>query len=528
MNLYSRVLTEISITYGDHELIFIIGDVISKRNKDKMNEEKQFLLLNAYLDYKGDAFKKALFDAYINADNLITESTNIQGIDPLPYPMIHDILDIFDLYDVLYFIKDVYGIVPPSSLIEKFDPLYESDDRGTRVQTYLKSDYMELAALSLIIKATIGPLCHYAFIKNREILNIHTEYILAHFYRNHRIYNTPPMVKLYGLSERLEKMPTGGEEASAIRVLENQLDRDEMPFYILSILLIQRISIATIVDDSSSENIVTRLYNYVNTRLKPSGDVGRSIRHKTALTDPDGGGDGKESMIESYRIMTDITKGQEVELDWAVSTIDRILTQFPKCYLKYVDIEVVRDAEQFSKAFMYGDIQNSQVDILSFIFKKVINPEAIEHITIESIMALMSVGFAYLWGSGNKQLAILLMARVDRSTQDTLVVNSSVNRSRIPKETKAILDEFYPYRRVINEHLTANPVEETINNLANEIFVSRWITVVSDKYLLEVTNDKNPRNVLPHDLKILLADFITQIEKLAIEEHFETLKNKGV
>lgn len=311
-NLYQRTLTTVEVTHNKQKIEFIIGSVISKRNKAELDAEKQFVLLNAYLDYKGNEFKEELFNRLVDSENEIILSVSRSEIHPLPYNIVHPILDMFDIMDVFNFIKNIYRLVPPKNLSDAFDPLIESDGRGTRVQTYLKDDYLELAALALIIKTTLGPVCHFAYVKNKDIHSLHTDYILLHFYNTHHIFKTPPMVKLLGLCEKLVNLPTVGAEADAVRILEKRLPKEDMPLYILGIVVIQKISIATLIDDNENKNIITKIYNYINNRLKPSGDVSNSIRNKTALTDPESGGVGgdRESIVESYRIMSDLTKGE--------------------------------------------------------------------------------------------------------------------------------------------------------------------------------------------------------------------------
>jgi hypothetical protein len=314
INLNSRSSTAVRVSYKGKDIDFTIGTIISKRNKDEL-DGKQFTLLNEYLNYKGEEFKAELFQRLVNADDEIIMSINQADLHPLPYQIIHPILDMFDLMDIFNYIKNVYRIKAPSNLMEEFDPQIEQDGRGTRIQTYLKDDYYELAALSMIVKVTIGPLCHFAYIKSSEINTIHKEYILFHFFKNHHLFWTAPMTKLLGLVEKLVELPTAGPEAESVRILEKQIAKEDMNIFILAIVVIQRISIAPIVDDNENRNIITKVYNYINNKLKSSGDVSKSVRNKTPLTDTESGGGDKESIIESYRIMTDVPKGESFLLN---------------------------------------------------------------------------------------------------------------------------------------------------------------------------------------------------------------------
>jgi len=513
-NLFTKLNTTVKAKYKTREIEFVISSVISKRNKDELDNDIQFTLLNAYLDHKGEEFKEELFEKLLAADEEIMMSITRQDIYPLPYSIIHPILDMFDMVDVFNFIKHTFKLKAPSNLMDEFDPLIESDGRGTRIQTYLKDDYLELATLSTILKATVGPICHFAYVKNKELNSIHREYILFHFYKSHKLYNTPPMQKLLGLVEKLVYLPTNGPDADSVRILEKQIPKDEIPIYVLGVVVLQKIAISPLVDDDENKNIITKIYNYINNKLKSSGDVSKSVRNKTALSDSEGAAGDRESIVESYRIISELSSGLSLEMDWAVSTIDRIIHQLPKHVSDMLDRNIVIEASQFCKAFHNGNIHRAQIDILAIIFKSLLDPRSLDYIKLESMVNLFSVGFAYLWAIDCKNLALLLTSQVDHNSADVMSINITVNRSRIPKEIKEELNTLFPYKRVINDNNQANLVEETVNELANEIFNMRWIPLAYDKYIVDVLGEKNIQKILPADLKVQLAEFIIKNERL--------------
>lgn len=514
-NLSSKALLSVIVSHNNVELEFIIGSVISKRNKDELEGDVQFRLLNAYLDYKGPDFKDELMSKYIEADEIILKSLTNKYIHPLPYGIVHPILDMFDMLDVFNYIKNIYRIVPPSILSDSFDPIEEKDHRKTRVQTYIKDDYLELAAFAMIVKSGMITVCHFGHVKNNEINSNHMEYNLFHFFRAHRIFETAPMVKLLGLVDKVVNVPTNGADISSIRVLEKMVPKSEMPVYILAIVVLQRVSIATIVDDVADKNLVLKIYNYINNKLKDTGEVSKSIRDKKPLMDGDGSGSGdKESIIESFRKLTNLTKGDEVEMDWVISSVEMILKQMPAVNKQYIDEIVLKDAIHFTKEFRNGNLTRAHIDIISIIFKNVIDPRCIDYVSLESIMNLIAIGFAYLWGLGFKQLALLLSAQPDNTERIRHTINSSVNRPKMTKEIKEALDFHFPYKRVINDTTSVNLVEEYVNELANEMFKIDWVSNAYTSYLVDVFGAENNQELLPADLKMQLAEFIIKNEEL--------------
>ncbi len=497
-------------------LSFIITPMISKRNKEELDEKLQFVLLNQYLDYKGEDFKNRLYNLLKQANNdvmkLLYDDNNDGHKDPMPYHIVTPLLDYFDLQDVFNYLKYEYKLQPPSILADEFDEQIEKDAKGSRVQTYLKDDYLQLAALALIIKVAMMPVFNYADIKSKDFSTIHREYILFHLFKKHPIFHSEPMEKLMGLVVKLIDQNTASKDVESVRILEKQIPRGELPFYILSLVVIQKVSIATLIDDNADKNLVTKIYNYVNNKLKSSGDVSKSIRNKNLMTDKEETGES-ESMVESYRTCEKFDKGTLIELGWAVETIDKVINQMTEKQRANIDLNLVKEAEIFCKQFLYADIENIQTLILSIIFKSVIDPRAIDYIKIEGIVNLITVGFAYLWGMNCKVLALILISKVYPTEDDTMIINSTVNKTRLSKELKEELDFFYPYKRVINQDTSSNLVEETINNMSQDIYSKKWLPVCDAKYLVEAIGTDNPMQLVTSDIKYLLGEFIIKNER---------------
>lgn len=511
-NVITKPTVSFLAKHGDVDLEFILTPMISKRNKEELEDPIQFSILNSYVKYKGKDYEDQLFQLIRKAHDDVLDTIYAQGLEPLPYHIVTPILDFMDLDDVFKYLKYEFKLKPPARLPEVFDEQIESDARGTRIQTYTKDDYLQLAALATILKVAMLPVFNYASIKQKDLSLVHREYILFYLFRYHKIYQSEPMQKLYGLVAKLIEQNTGSKDTESIRVLEKQVPKNELPFYVLAMVIIQKVSIATLVDDNSDKNIVTKIYNYVNNKLKSTGDVSRSIRNKTTLKDQDDTQES-ESLIESHRTTEKFDKGTLEELDWAVESVEKILNQMPEKQKANIDIKIVKDAEAFCKQFLYSDIQKIQTQLLAIIFKSIIDPRSIDYIKIEGIVNLITVGFAYLWSINCKVLALILISQIPPGTSDLEYIHSTVNKTRLSKELKEELDFFFPYKRVINAETTANIVEELINTMSQDIYSANWKPVCEDHYLVEGIGTDNYLQLVSSDVKYLLAEFIIKNER---------------
>lgn len=514
IDLTSKSVTSVRVFNGDESTEFVIGSIINRRNKEELSSENQYKLVNMYLDYKGQEFKNKLFDLLKISKLTIRYDCIGQDLRRLPVEIVHPILDMLDPDDIFHYVKHIYRITPPPKLKDEFDQLYESDGRGTRVQTYLKDDYYQLAALCVVMKIAVLPIFDYAFVKAGDISTVKAEYILFDFIKTHKIFQYAAMQKLLGLVGKLVDLPTNGVDSNAIRILEKQIPKAEMAIYALAVVVMQRLSIATIVDDTNDKNIINSIYNYGNNKLRESQDVSKTLRDKVPTDVNDGSNiTDKESILETYRLLTDLPYGKEVQMTWAFDSIEKTYNQLPASMKQYIDINIVNDAADFCRSMATSNISPLQVNLLGFIFKSIQDPRNLGYLPIDGAITNQTiVGFAYLWGLGFKNLAILLTSQHYTSSETSTTINSSSNRSRIPPESKKVLDFLYPYKRPINAETTANVVEEWINTQVTGWFKLNWVPRAYERYVIEVIGDTNYAKLLPLDLRIMLTDFVIKHE----------------
>lgn len=509
LNLNSKYPLSLKINYKGKAIEFTLGSLINKRNKEELNVERQYELFNGYIKYKGDAFQKELFSLYEKSEEVIMSTIMNKHLYPLPKEMVHDILDMFDMDDVYNFIKNVYGLKAPSSLVDKFDEQIEKDGLGTRIQTYDKNDYYQLASFTLPIKAVLGPIAQFGYVKQSEIKGLHKEYMLYNFISSHKLGQYPAAQKLAGVAAKLIELNITDNDVSAVTVIEKQLPREEMANYILAIIIIQKVAVADIVTDDMVKNIITRMYNYVINKLKVKGDSSGRISEKRPKGESDGGEDS-ESSIEIFRVISELSRGQIEELDWSVSDIDILVNNIGVP----IDPTLIHDALISTRKIQELPPKSEQMSLIGVIFKNIIDPRGLEYITIESVINLMIVGFAYLWTLGHRELAVLLLSVTDDTiSNDSMSINTTVNRNRIPKEIKDELQIYFPHERVINATTTSSIVGEAINDLSNQFYTKRWVTIVPEKYTDQILIN-SVVDVLPSDLKVKLAKFYIDHEKI--------------
>ncbi len=511
INLYNSSQLELKVEHNNLEAIFNIATIVNKRNKDELNANKQFEVLEAYIDYKGPEFKNKLMDEYVKSNELLMYSIGKVEIVPLPYELVDNILDMFNIDDMFHFIKFVYKLKPLASLDAEFDEKRVADSLGTRVQTYIKDDYLELTALVQIIKTVVGPIGQFGYMNSTELGKVHNHYVLFDFIDHHIIAETRPFIKLQGLIEKIIETMSRSDEESAIRVIEKQVPTDELGNWVMSVAIIQKIGMSVVTDDTDTKNTITRTYNFVNNKLNNKGDTSNSIRVKKTGTDSDSSSNDPESVLESHRIVYDQSIANIVEMKWGLQTQ---MNNF-KLMDDKIDPVVYQHAKEFTKVLYDVKIADVQIRVLSWIFKDVIDPRAIKYVDIDTIIGSMALMFAYLWCNDFKDMALLLTA-MPVEHDGAVMINFTNNRSRLTKELKDELDVVFPYKKVIVSNTgnrEVNICEDSINLATNDFYKHRWNYIAHNDYVSEVTGNISTMVSIPSVFKIRLAELILHINK---------------
>jgi len=487
---------------------------VNKRNKDELNEAKQFTLLEAFLDWKGDEFKKKLIIEYIKCFKVLGENEGRRYITPLPYDVTDGILGLFSVDEMFHFIKNIYGFKSLSNLKDEFDEKIIADGLGTKEQTYLKDEYLELLALSQILKTIIGPIGQFANdnIMELNVKNIH--HSLSGFFLDHPISESRPFIKLQGLINKIMETLSRNKDESDIRTIENGIAKEDIPIAALATAIIQKVAMAVVIDDNESKNIITRTYNFINNKLQNKGDTSTAIRAKVGSVDLDSGDNDAESKMEQFRIVSNLPNGSVVEMNWSTK---REIIAINKRYNFYnKDDELMyKDALVFTDILRTSRLNNTQTILLGWIFKDIIDPRSIDYILIDGIVNLLATAFVYLWKNDFKDIALLLTSK-SLSNADSLEFNATTNIARIPKEIKLELDIQYPFKKVIiskTGNKEVNLTEESISLITEILFKYEWSYTAYSNYVLEVNKNISDKVLVPSNIKIRLAELILFLNK---------------
>jgi len=496
--------TIVKYTYRDNTVEFVI-DTLNKRLKDEILPDKMFTLLNGYLDRKGDAFKKSVYEALLNAKNTIFLEASKPTLEPMPVEIVHNVLNLFNFDEVKQHVIQSGLVKPPSMLPDSYDQSLERDEKGSREQTYLKNDYIELITLVTILKATSGIIGEYASVKNSILnKNNYKEYLLFTFYLTHPIINTPPFKKIYDSIQKLIERLYSDRENTAIRIIEKQIDKDSFALFITAAVVIQKLLVNSEIIDTDAKNTITKIYHFAISRIKLK-DTSSSIRIKYFNNGEDDSGES-ESVLESYRTTTAISQGSILEFRSVFQDPYRLANEIGLVSTKEELNEVLASLDQLREHLPIKD----SIYIVSWLYKNITDIRSFEYLELDEILNAIGVGFLYLWKNGYSDIGLIITSF--SVSIDEFKLNFSL-RNKLNPELRDKLQEVFPNNKAVlgvDGVTESSFIEETIGLISKSIMGYNLYTVVPDRYIKEV--NRGLREVrIDESIKNRLAEYILHI-----------------
>jgi hypothetical protein len=507
-------LVEISDTvvlykYKGFTLRFTI-DTINKRLKDEILSDSMFTLLNGYIEKKGDKFASELYNVLLDAENTLLLETAKKELEPMPLHIVHNILDMFDFEEVKTYVRESGLIHIPTMLPEEYDIGIELDEKGSREQTYLKNDYVELITLVTILKSTLGVVGNYASVKSNVLAkNPFREYLLFSFYLSHPIFKTDAFTKVYDSIYKLIDRLFSDRENTAIRIIEKTMSKDNLPVYITAYVVIQKLLVNSELTDTDARNTITKIYHFASNKIKLKDNTSNvKIKHFSNGEDDSG---ESESVMESYRTPTELSPGSILEFR---SVFMHPITLARDLDLKRPPEDIYSMVESFKGLAEPLPIEEC-IYIISWLYKDVVDSRCFDYLELDEILNALAVGFLYLWDNGHKDIAYIISSF--SSSVDDFKVNFSL-KNKLKPEIRDELDRLFPNNKAvanIDGVSESSFIEESITIISKNLMGYNLVSILPKEYLLEKNGSRNV--VVTEGIKNILAEYIIFIHGGNIE-----------
>lgn len=379
----------------------------------------------------------------------------------------------------------------------------EMDERDRPEQTYLRDDYRQMTALTVILKFMLPIWSEYTMLKLGMRENMQEVVSMALLQRS-GIEESPPFQRFRVFVDYI-----ASDNDPGMRNILEGIGTLDMPEWIFSLMMVERLAAAVVShnDDPSKDttiNLVATLWAQTRAKLNPDQSRKKGdVRPKT-FTAANGNEEDNSSTAESYKPKERISDGTRIEFDYSAS--DAIM--MGRRLLSDIDQGLLSRLVRRNSMRKYFNLTEEQVKLTALVLARINPTRAMPHTDRTGAVNMLSVAQTYLYQKGFSTLADLLGA--SRGEQ----CNSIASSEQIKDHHKSILAEIYPYRRQVkagtgSKTVLKDPGTIAIDALTLKFSGHYWIRdvdgIIADESRMVM---REGGMVIPADFRIILADFI--------------------
>lgn len=440
---------------------------------DTWSHNDLYVEVNKFFDTLTDADADALFQTYVQAQEIFDTATTNDLAKELAVPITNIVDNICSIYRMRDFIPTL-GIVIPNKILDDFDA---TTARKHRDQTYLKHEYAGLMCLMATLKCAYPIWNLYMKIldtssKEQEI------YLLLDTIRTigaTELFDSEEMERLFEFTEMVYKGKIGNNEDTS--TLQGTGPDDAVTYVFASVLIDKLMRMPINIGDHNT-HLITKIYHKIEQDCKslPTKFKAKVIRREEVRNASE---DSKINWLDIF------TTKQKVPSSYYVLN-SMYLEDYEKARLELDPTIPVELIEECLKGFSVLDgkpilgghhkIPLHQT-LVQWILSDIIQVETIPHIERISMLNAMALSQAFLIHHG-----LLAAARLFA----IYPISDEVSNTPMVHITKALQSELTQYCKF--NHSTkasdtaklSNPFVVSIECLASRLIDYQWRLIASD------------------------------------------------
>lgn len=491
---------QMSIEHGGISVSFTLS--MFKRDSFSL-ENETFLHINGYWESLPIELQDSIFNIYASIAEDFDSLMSKNALKDALTSKVTALMNLHTLESIEHWVRYNSDIIIPSTFDEKY--VENIDKNTTEDKTYTRSDYIKLVSLSIALRVMVPIWGSYIKTIRGDAGNQFKELQAFMLLKNCDINRSDPMIKLYNYINA----QIGKDNFNANNTL-NFICREDFPHWLLSLVCVKRLCIGDIRSKDPRANLTTLIYNFIIQRIRYSdNDFANMVKSKSAEDfGPDG--ENKISNLERFKVTTNISLGQIVEMEYSVKDIYKVAQRL--CI--DIDLDILERSLMTSAMLSKVRLLDPQMTLLRWVFSPAVMPRGLSYLPLDRTVAALGALEAILWCSGHKYLAILSTsyALLD---DDVHRVSQVASKMRTPEELTNELRKYFPYTQTLRgmggTETEIYLVEESINTLANDLSKFTWRATCHESMIAEVFHEKHTRRIP------ILPDIKNKLTKLVIE-----------
>lgn len=387
----------------------------------------------------------------------------------------------------------------------KSDYAYSVDNNTSREKTYTRSDYSKLLSLSVILRCMVPVWGEYISNIRQETGTMYKEFIAFQLISKSNIAHSVPMEKL-----RVYILNIVGDDNADPNNILNGVCAEDFDFYLLALVCIRRLCIGDVRGTNPDSHLITFIYKFIIQRIRNSDNNFENVVKEKTFDDRSPDGENKISTLERYKIKTNVSLGEIVELEHSLRNIINVASK-----LSYtLDPMILQRSLQTSQELMSQRLLDPQMTILRWVFKPVISPKGLMYLPKPMIVQAIGALEAILWARGHKYLAILASSYAVINDKE-MTISPIDSKVRVPVTMTEELNRIYPFTRTVNSKKTGikevNLAAKSIDTVTDNLSMFSWRPTAHESMLQEVLGSTNRKLPIKPDIKIDLTNLVIEV-----------------
>lgn len=415
---------------------------------------------------------------------------------------VKELMDMHNLEDMQTWISFKSDIRIPENFTIDYE--HSIDNNTSRAKTYIKSDYVKLVTLSMALRCMIPIWGEYVSNTRQDSGTQFKEYYAFQLMNTSEIMHSPAIDKLKTFVEA-----TVGDDKNDPNITLKGISSEDFGYWLLSLVCIRRLCVGDIRGIDPNVDICKFIYKFIIQKLRNSDNNFENVVKEKTFDDRGPDGENKISSLERYKIKTNISLGEIVELEYSIRNIVDVAHKLTS----KLDPYLLERSLHTSQALMNQRLLDPQMTLLRWVFKPVISPKGLMYISKPLIVQAIGAMEAVLWARGHKYLALLCSAHPITS-ENEMVVSPVPSNKRVPPELLEELDKLYPFKAVTSSKKAGskehNLATRSIDIVRENLVMFSWRPTAHESMLHEVLGNMNRK--VP-----IKPDIVTDLTRLVIE-----------
>ena len=247
--------TELVVSNGDINIPFNA----SPYGSGTFKKFDVFHYFNLYMKTKDKTFNDSVFTYMINIKNALDSIFEPGRLAIELTKQVTPMLNLFSIQDMVTWINFKSDIILPPHFETKFTE--DIDKATTREQTYLRSDYANLVAVSLILRVMVPIWSEYISRVRQDSGTMRKEYVSGQLVVHSNIYKSEVIDKL---SEYIDVCVNNNHFNNPSLILGGVSSEDFLD-WMTSLVIIRRLAVGDVRGLDPKVNLITSVYSLYHT-----------------------------------------------------------------------------------------------------------------------------------------------------------------------------------------------------------------------------------------------------------------------